>query len=226
MSDFRYLLFIMKVEYTIKGYNKIPSDVTDLTVILPRYHEEFEVEYIIKYKNIIKFIVTENSGFWLDKYLPYKYVIIDNQFDYEDYIFDCRQPYTILTSKAGIPILFNNLSMISPENYRNLSVSMKNMRKYQKALELYDRVIQFPEFLPKFDQFRGIAGSFSGNKGQGCLTVGRASLTVGRASLTVGRASLTVGRASLTDDFYLLLFIMKIEHRTLTFVKFHQILQI
>ena len=70
-------------------------------------------------------------------------------------IYRCPRAYNILTTKYEIPVLINKLSMISPENYRNLPDSAKISGEYQEALELWERVVQFPEFLPKLDQIPG-----------------------------------------------------------------------
>ena len=140
----------MKIEYSDYGDDKIPLNITDLIV-----EQSSSITYIMKYRNIIKIVICTYWGFGFDEYLPSRYIIIDEKFSGEIYINSCPRAYNILTTKSGTPVLVNKLSMISPENYRNLPASTKISGKYREALELWDRVIQFPELLPKLDQIPG-----------------------------------------------------------------------
>ena len=152
---FYHLLFIMKVEYSDYGDDKIPSNSTDLIINQSPLFTCHTHRSIMKYRNIIKVVIATYWGFHWDKYIPSKYILIDEQFDYQTYINKCPRAYNILTAGSGNPVLFNELSMITLKDYRNLPASTKISGKYREALELWDRVIQFPEFLPKLDQIPG-----------------------------------------------------------------------
>ena len=69
----------MKVEYSDYGDDKIPSNSTDLIV---EQSPLFTYEYTMKYRNII----ATYWGFHWEKYLPSKYILIDEQFNYQAYI--------------------------------------------------------------------------------------------------------------------------------------------
>ena len=101
---------MMKVEYSDYGDDKIPSNSTDLIINQSPLFTCHTHRSIMKYRNIIKVVIATYWGFHWDKYIPSKYILIDEQFNYQTYINSCPHAYNILTTKCEIPVLINKLS--------------------------------------------------------------------------------------------------------------------